>query len=156
MTTGLAEIKHRLDGLPSEVIEEAAARFDEIARQSAGRAVGGQLRLHARNGRRPLVRFKTKAKIIRRGDEAVAFIDGVPAGVWTWIESGTGPHLVGIRSNLRGPVRISFGQDNVATGPISHPGTSGQRAWTRAVGEFKAEMQPLVQLMVDKAVSGGQ
>jgi hypothetical protein len=141
----------RLSGVEQAILTEAADRFDVIAKDSASRVVGGgaTMRLHGRGGRRVPVKLGTKSNI---SGESL-FVNGTPLAQWVWIEEGTKPHSVGrgrrgAPSFLKAP---SYGHP--IRGPIEHHGSTGARAWTRAVDEFRSEYPDIVIDKVRKALS---
>lgn len=145
MATALAGVAAKLEQLPAEIIRAATDRFEEIAKEAAGKVVGGGgvMRMHARGGR-IAVKMGTVAEI--SGDSAV--IRGTPTAQWTWIETGTKPHRVGRRrSFLSAP-----GYSHPVRGPVRHPGSTGRRAWTSAVTTFRSEFAELAIDELRKAV----
>lgn len=142
-----------LSGVERKILDEAADRFQQIARESAARVVGygGTMHVHGRGGRRRPVKLTTTAK---PGHSAV-FIEGVPAGMWRWIEDGTQPHQIPKRVSKKKPRFLkgdSYGHP--IRGPIMHPGSRGQNAWTKAVNTFRAEYPDIVTAQVKKALDG--
>ena len=140
----------RLTGVEQKILEEAADRFDVIATEAAGRVVGGggTMRIHGRGGRRSAVKLTTRNNI--SGD--AVYINGTPAGPWRWIESGTRSHEIGRPRGgeavfLKGP---SYGHP--IKGPIMHHGSTGRRAWTRAIDVFRDEYPDVVIDVVRKAL----
>lgn len=140
----------RLSGVDRKILEQAADRFDEVAREAAARVVGygGVMHLHGRRGRRIPVKMTTKSKV---GNE-VLFIDGVPKGIWIWLEDGTKAHRIpkGRRRKPKFLKAPSYGHP--VRGPIMHPGSTGRRAWTRAVETFRTEYHDIVVEHVRKAL----
>jgi hypothetical protein len=138
----------RLSGVERQIIQEAADRFEDIAKASVGRAVGGGgvWMLHGRGGRRRSVTMGTKATM----GNSVVFIEGTPRAQWTWLEEGTKPHRVGRRTTfLKGA-----GYGHPVRGPIRHPGARGKRTWTQTVDTFRREYPDIVTTQVKKALSG--
>lgn len=146
--SALSTAAERIIQAQVDLVRIAAKRFDEIARESAGRALGGTpvMYVHARRGRRPAIKFRTVARINRTAGGAEALLRGVPVGPWVWLESGTGPHQIGVRMRGRGRNRrrsrlnIDGGW---VTGPVHHPGAPGKLAWSRAVDIFAGEYRGL-------------
>jgi hypothetical protein len=87
---------------------------------------------------------------------SVLFIEGTPKAQWTWIEEGTKPHSIpkGRGKRARSTFLKSPSYGHPIRGPIMHHGSRGQRAWTRAVEEFRAEYPEIVTTQVKKALSG--
>ena len=142
----LTGVAAALEQLPIEVVERAVERFDILAKESASRVVGGgaTMRMHTRRGRVG-VPLSTKSNM----SGGSAYINGVPAAQWRWIEDGTKPHAVGRRGDfLKGP-----GYGHPMRAPIGHPGSRGPHAWTRAVEEFRAEF-PDIAIEILKEVTG--
>ena len=137
----------RLSGVEQKILTEAADRFEDIAKASASRVVGGGavMNLHGRGGSRRGVQLTTKSNI---SGESL-YVNGIPTGMWVWIEDGTGPHRIG---NKRRFLKGS-GYSHPVRGPIRHPGARGQHAWTRAVDEFRGEYRDIVVDQVKKALS---
>jgi len=148
----LTAITAAVKGMRRELVLEAAARFDELATASAARVVGngGTMRMHTRKGRRPVKMATKVAKVYDRDVTVTAVVVGNPKAMWVWIEDGTRAHDIG-----RGRVLSAPGYPHPVKGPIHHPGSRGQKAWSRAVNEFKVEYPKLALNKVKKKVSGG-
>jgi hypothetical protein len=137
----------RLSGAEHKILELAATRFEELATESASRVVGGGavMNMHTRRGRVP-VKLGVRANV---SGESV-FVTAFPQAQWRWIEEGTKPHSVGRGGRFLSAPRYG----HPVRGPISHPGSKGQRAWTRTVTAFRAEYPDIVMNEVRKAISG--
>jgi hypothetical protein len=138
----------RLSGVEERILREAADRFEDIAKASVGRAVGGGgvWMLHGRGGRRRPVKMGTKSTM----GKSVLFVEGTPRAQWTWLEEGTKPHMVGRRTRfLKGA-----GYAHPVRGPVRHPGSKGKRTWTQTVETFRKEYQGIVTTQVGKALRG--
>jgi hypothetical protein len=143
----------RLSGVGKAILEAAAERFDVIATEAAARVVGngGTMRIHGRGGRRSAVRMATRSEI--SGDALI--VNGTPAGPWVWIQSGTRPHEIG-KPGRGGPTFLkASAYAHPVRGPVMHHGSTGRRAWTRAVETFRDEYPELVAEEVRKAVQHG-
>jgi hypothetical protein len=148
----LTGVAAALTRLPREVLVDAVLEFDKIAQRSAARVVGngGTMRIHGRRGKRYPAKMATKARTSGTGASMTVFIAGVPKGPWVWIESGTKPHDIGRKGRyLKAP-----GADHPVMGPIVHPGTRGQQAWTRAVLEFRRDFPDIAVKKLREAVNG--
>lgn len=144
--TPLEGAARKIAVLPRRIVEDAAARFDEVARETASRAVGGALQIHGRRNRRPTVKLKTYTRLEGSGSTARAFVRPSPLGIWVWLESGTAEHEIGARKARRGGGSSRTAKYLKAPGaahpiraPITHPGSPGKRVWTRAIATFRAE-----------------
>jgi hypothetical protein len=139
----------RLSGVEERILRESADRFNDIAKASLGRALGGGtvMLLHGRKGRRRPVRMSTKSNL----GHSVLFVEGIPHAQWIWLEEGTKGHRIpkGRRKTfLKGagyghPVRSLW-----------HPGATGKRTWTQTVETFRAEYPKIVTVQVKKALDG--
>ena len=146
-------IAARFSGVEKSILEAAADRFDIIATEAAARVVGngGAMRMHGRNKKRPTVKMGTRSKVL--GDGSM-IVDGTPKGPWVWIESGTRAHEIGRPRGgeavfLKGP---SYGHP--IKGPITHHGSTGRRAWTRAIETFRDEYPDIVISKVKEVTRG--
>lgn len=152
MATPLTGVAARIADLPFAITEAAVTRFDEIAKESASRVVGGgaTMRMHGRRGKRVPIKLGTRWN--RSGNSV--FINGTPAGPWVWIESGTRPHEVG--RPRRGTVTYLKGPtyDHPVKGPVMHPGSTGRRAWSIAVATFQDEFRDLAIKQLKEAIRG--
>jgi hypothetical protein len=152
VASALTGVAARIADLPFAITEAAVVRFDEVAKASASRVVGGgaTMRLHGRRGRRVPVKLGTRWN--RSGDSV--FINGTPAGPWVWIESGTEPHEQGRPFRRRVTFLKGPSYDHPIAGPIMHLGSTGRRAWTIAVSEFQSEFRDLAVAQVKEATRG--
>ena len=134
-----------LSGVERKILLEAADRFDVIAKSTVARSVGGgsAMLLHGRGGRRRAVRLTTRRTV----GSSVVFIEGVPAGIWTWLETGTKPHRI---PKGRRKTFLSF--NGVVRRSVRHPGTRGKRTWTQTVETFRREYPDIVTTQVKKAL----
>lgn len=128
MPKSLDALAARVAKLPRLLAEDAAERFDDIARAAASRVVGSGAKMN-----RAGVTLTTAAKVTAGSDGAHAEIVGVPKGPWVWVEGGTRPHRIVTRRFMFGPgmahpVRV-----------VNHPGMRGQQAWTKAVETFRSD-----------------
>src|SRR5262245_41309511 len=147
MPSKLVGVAARLGNLPQGTVTEAVARFDILARESAARVVGngGVMRMHTRGGKRPAIELRTELQRSGNfGDSAFAFVEGLPRAQWRWIEDGTQPHAVGFRRGGRSTYLKAPNYGHPIRGPISHPGSTGAGAWTRALTEFGKEFPEVV------------
>lgn len=137
------------------MVEEAAQRFDEIARDEASRIVGSGGRM--RKGKRT-IQLGTRTKITNVGAGARAVVRGTPSGPWVWIEDGTEAHLIGAvgkRGRRRGKRFLSWpGAPHPLAAPVEHPGAKGQHTWTRAVDTFDHELRARADKIVGRAING--
>lgn len=147
MTIPLSEATAVIGGLAHDAVEAAAERFDEIARETAGRAVGGSMTLHGRGGRRTRVTLATKSTITDVGPDAVAVIRGTPGAMWSWLEKGTKPHEIGRRrpataGHPDGEVVYLKGAsyEHPIAGPILHLGATAKATWGETVANFHSEV----------------
>lgn len=138
----------RLSGVDTKILQEAADRFEEVAREAVSRVVGGggTMRVHGRGGKRRAVKLTTKSNI--SGDSM--FVNGIPKGMWVWVEDGTRPHSIGRKGRFLSAPRYG----HPVMGPIRHPGSNGQHAWTKAVNEFRQQYPDIVTTQVRKALDG--
>jgi len=151
----------RIAKLPRTIVVHAAERFDEVARDTASRAVGGAMQLHGRRGRRPTVKLRTYTKYSGEGAAARAFVRPSPLGVWLWLENGTRAHEIGARKSRRGTGRSrtakflkGSGYAHPVRAPIHHPGSRGKQVWTRAVAAYRAEATDFLATDLREAVRG--
>jgi len=150
----------RIAKLPRTIVVHAAERFDEVARDTASRAVGGSLQLHGRRGRRPTVKLRTYTKYSGEGAAARAFVRPSPLGVWLWLENGTRAHEIGARRTRTGRGRRTAkflkgpSYAHPVRAPIHHPGSRGKQVWTRAVAAYRAEAVDFLATDLREAVHG--
>ena len=138
----------RLSGVEEAILREAADRFDVIAKEAVGRAVGGGsvMLLHGRGGRRRAVKMGTKSNV----SGTSLFVTGTPKAQWVWLEEGTKPHAIPKgrrRTFLKAP-----GYDHPVR-RVMHHGSRGKRTWTQTVETFRAEYRHIVISEVRKALS---
>lgn len=161
MPTPLADVVKGVARLPREIIDAAVDRFDDLAVESAALVVGngGVMNMHTARGPRP-VRMRTSAKVDTRGAYVVAIIRGRPGGPWVWIEDGTNPHDIRARKR-RGRGAAKKRPRALAGGGLAHPvyvvhhkGSTGRRAWTRAVANLEGEMGDLIEVQLREIVRG--
>jgi hypothetical protein len=139
----------RLSGVEERILREAADRFDQIAKASLGRALGGGtvMLLHGRKGKRRPVRMSTKSNL----GHSVMFVEGIPHAQWIWLEEGTKPHR--IPKGRRKTFISAPGYDHPVRS-VRHPGSRGKRTWTQTVETFRAEYPKIVTVQVKKALDG--
>ena len=147
----LTGIAARLSRLPLDTVTEAVARFDVLAKEQAGRVVGngGVMMMHTSRGRRPSP-LSTTSTVSGGADHAVGIVNGEPAALWRWIEDGTKAHGIG----RKGRYLSAPGYPHPIRGRISHPGSTGQRAWTKTIAQFRTEYSDLVVTNLKAAMHG--
>lgn len=162
MASTLDSVAEGFTRLPREIVERAAARFDELAAESAAQRVGGggTMNLHTAKGRRP-VKLRTISRITRGAVGTTALVRGKPVGNWSWLEDGTTAHDVTRRKGKSrkggGRPRALFGPGltHPFLGPAHHQGARGFRTWTSAVDEMDFEIDGLVDAEVREVIRGG-
>lgn len=107
----LRDIAKRAESFPRKFVKQAVADIRKGQTKTLKADTGGDGGLSGIGGAK--LRIKTSVK----GDTIVTGVveAGSPRGPWTWLESGTKPHIAGGR--YRG---------------ARHPGTRGKRTWSRA------------------------
>lgn len=147
----LKGVAAKLEQLPRTIVEEAVKRFDEAAKAAAARALHGSttMNLHTRKGRRP-VKMGTKSNLTGSGAHVTVFINGTPSAQWRWLEDGTKGHQEGKGRTLAAP-----SYSHPIKGPISHPGSKGQKVWTRAINDFNKDVHEIAATNLRKALHDG-
>ena len=86
-------------------------------------------------------------------------MEGVPSGFWQWKESGTKAHVIRPKKRRRRRGKRSFKvpgpmglPGHPVFGPVTHPGSSGARKWTKTVDEADEAIDALVRRALAKAV----
>jgi hypothetical protein len=163
MTTGpLADVAADFARLPQEIIEAAAKRFDELAIESAAIAVGagGVMNIRTARGPRPTT-LSTRPQFLRKGSATAAIVvRGKPLGPWIWIEDGTKSHeiapkrFVGRGKGRRLKALYGPGMKHPVSGPVTHPGTTGEQAWSRAAADMDFEIDGLVDTELREILGG--
>lgn len=150
MTKPLAGVAAKLEQLPRVVVEDALAKFKEIALAEVTKAIGSTtMHMHVRRGRRVPVKFDVSTNLSGSGALVNGYANGKPAAVWVWIEDGTKPHMEGKGRTLSAPT-----YDHPVKGPIHHPGTTGKQTWTKAIAEFRQQLPELALTDLRKAING--
>jgi hypothetical protein len=164
VATTLKGLSLKLDKLPARVVADASARFVVLAEASAARAMHGSnvMSMHTSKGRQPAV-LTVRVKAHDDGPSgARAFLYATPPGVWSWLESGTQPHLIG-KGKVRGrgakrKMTNTFLKgaafEHPVRGPVLHPGTHGKQAWSRAVAEFRVQSHELAVKALKETLGG--
>lgn len=150
MPDSLTRAAAELERLPRRLVEDGAARFDQIARAAAARVVGsgGRMRVRQRGGRILPLQLTTEARVHSGAGGADADVHGEPGGPWVWIEDGTHAHRVGRAGDVLGGPRL----DHPVKGSVAHPGAHGQQAWSRAVDAFDHEYVRLAEDAIKEAL----
>lgn len=144
MSVPLSEATAVIQKLPNDLVEAAVRRFDEIARGTAARAVGGTMSLHGRGGKRTPVTLATRSVVLGRGDTAEAIVVGAPKAMWVWLEHGTRPHQIGRRHNDKVTYLHGARYAHPIAGPVEHPGSRSKGTWTATINAFRGEFPQLV------------
>lgn len=144
MSVPLSEATAALINFHDDLFAAVVDQFDVIARETAGRAVGGTMTLHGRGGKRTPVTLGTRSVVIGHGLDAEAIVVGTPKAMWVWLEHGTRPHQIG-RRRVDGKVVYLHGAryEHPIAGPIEHKGSHAKSTWTATVNAFRAEFPTL-------------
>jgi hypothetical protein len=114
---------------------------------------GGTVTLwRKRSKSRRTVRLRAVDKIRDTGDGANARVQALPVGVWAFLDGGAGAHLIPKARRRKGPPpRLAFG-GRVVTGPVRHPGWSGDRRWRTVVARAERIVPDVFEDAVRKAL----
>jgi hypothetical protein len=158
----------QLAAVPRAGMIRAAKLTKKLAADEAARAVpGGVMHLH-RKGKPPRrVKLRARDDIRPAGRQLIRCrVQALPVGPWVWIDTGTGPHVIGRNAKGRrryktvGPqrpgtgARLHLGTDWI-TGPVHHPGSRGHGAWRRVVAATHEQVPALFDDEVVKALRHG-
>lgn len=107
----LRDIAKRAETFPRKFVKDAVADIRKEQTKTLKADTGGDMGLSGIGNARLSIKTSVKGDTIVTGEVSA----GKPRGPWTWLESGTRPHVVGGR--YRG---------------ARHPGTRGKRTWSRS------------------------
>lgn len=128
-----------LEALPRSSMIAAAKAAKKIAADQ-GRLEGSPLQ--GKRKRRGIT-LKARDDIRDTPNGATLRIQGIPAGVWVWRNTGTKPH--NIRRRKRGPMKVMT---------VPHPGTAGLGAWRKVQARCAVVIPRIFVEAVELAVRG--
>lgn len=133
-------------------LEAVARRLDTVSVsvvQAAADAIAQEVQQSARSAGRGRFYGRIMIGVETDGDDRVVR-PTAGAGPMTILESGAKPHQIGRRGQL-----LTFGRDNVARGPVRHPGLAGKRAWTAGIDRGVPKAKQIAAAAFGKVVNGG-
>jgi hypothetical protein len=147
----------RLDALPFEICEQAAAVMREALLEAATVDTGGDLRL----SRVPWMNFTldVSAAFAGTGNVREASLRPAPifggAAIWSWLEHGTRPHAVGVGKGRTWPRKRMLIDGNWKTGPTRATSHMPARlTWSRGVETGMPKAIELARTLFAEAVNG--
>lgn len=147
--------------VPAVGMLAAVKAVKRVAEIEAMRVAGPDRRLSGMGRRGRLTTFDD---LDVAGAAAEATVHARPPGLWALVSYGAAPHVIGFgRSRGGGNYRQAGRNRNKrlriggswVTGPVYHPGTSGQNSWAKVKKRSRPIVVKIFRDALHEAVSGG-
>lgn len=142
------QVRVRAVGVSLEQMMRDTRRDLRAANRKVGREVGTVGRAAIRKGAPRMWgrQLAAKTKVDSWPDRAVVSFQASPAGGWAMRESGTRRHPIDPGT------RKALAFDGRFAAHVDHPGSSGERAWTKAGERLADAIEPAITDIYDDAL----